>query len=72
MERKITTRSGDMWDDIAHRCYTGHTRGELLMHLLLEANPEYRRTVVFSSGVVLTIPEEPEDMSDTLPPWKEP
>ena len=59
-----------MWDAIAHRVYTGHSRREFLMHLLLEANPEYRKTVVFSSGVVLNIPEEPEDVSDTLPPWK--
>lgn len=70
MQRKYATRSGDMWDDIAHRVYTNHSRGELLKHLLLEANPEYRRTVVFSSGVVLTIPDEPEDVSNTLPPWK--
>ena len=71
MQRKYTTQSGDMWDAIAYKVYADHKRSEFLMHLLLEANPEYRKTVVFPSGVVLTVPEEPEDVSDMLPPWKD-
>ena len=70
MQRKYTTRSGDMWDAIAYKVYASRRRREFLMHLLLEANPEYRKTAIFPSGVVLTIPDEPEDVPDTLPPWK--
>lgn len=68
--RSYTTQSGDMWDGIAHRVYRDRKRGEMLMHLLLEANPAHRKTVIFSSGVVLTVPEPPVSMPETLPPWK--
>ena len=59
-----------MWDGIAYRVYGNWKRGEMLMHLLLEANPAHRRTVIFPSGVVLTIPEAPVYVPETLPPWK--
>jgi hypothetical protein len=59
-----------MWDGIAHKVYGDRRRGEMLMHLLLEANPNYRETVVFASGVRLIVPEPPTNIPETLPPWK--
>lgn len=69
-QRSYTTQSGDMWDGIAHRVYGNRRRGEMLMHLLLEANPAYRKTVIFPAGVNLTIPEPPVNVPESLPPWK--
>ena len=64
------TQSGDMWDGIAHKVYSDRQRGEMLMHLLLEANPEHRETVVFISGVLLIVPLPPTNIPESLPPWK--
>ena len=58
-----------MWDGIAHKVYSSRERGEMLMHLLLGANPEHRETIVFKSGVVLSVPEAPQNIPETLPPW---
>lgn len=69
-QRSYTTQSGDMWDGIAHRVYGNRKRGEMLMHLLLEANLAHRKTVIFPSGVSLTIPEPPVNVPESLPPWK--
>lgn len=67
---KYTTMLGDEWDGIAHKVYDDRQRGEMLVHLLLEANPQHRETVVFSSGIELIIPEAPVGTISTLPPWK--
>jgi phage tail protein X len=61
-----TTIQGDMWDSIAYSqmgstAYTGR---------LMERNPAYREYYIFPAGCVLTLPEEEESYSDTLPPWK--
>jgi Phage Tail Protein X. len=64
---KYTTSLGDEWDAIAYRMYG--TRGEMLMHLLLEANPDHRETVIFGSGVELTIPDAPNAPVALSAPW---
>lgn len=62
------TTSGDTWDFIAYKAYNG-LGGEKLMSLLIEANPQYRETVIFKAGVVLEVPEAYIPASRTLPPW---
>lgn len=65
----IKTISGDTWDIIAKRVYDN----EMLMNVLINANIEHRKTVVFRAGVVLNVPEVDttalENDSD-LPIWK--
>ena len=63
---KYTTIQGDMWDAIAKKKYGT----EKAMNVLLEANQAYKDTVVFSAGVVLTLPEYNAPTPDTLPPWR--
>jgi hypothetical protein len=60
-----TTVQGDTWDMIAFVEYGD----ELQMHWLIEANPQHRETVIFSAGIVLSIPELDETSSATSPPW---
>ena len=66
MATTYTTSQGNMWDSISYACYGT----EKHMHLLLDANQEHRDTVVFSAGVVLSVPDAPEAASEVLPPWK--
>ena len=66
---KYTTSLGDEWDGIARRVYKDLRHSDLLVHMLLEANPEHRETVIFGAGVVLTIPPQPVQFAADLPPW---
>lgn len=61
------TKAGDMWDKIAYDQYGD----EYKMQDLIDANPTYGTTVIFSAGVELTIPDEDDTTSTNLPPWKE-
>ena len=70
MPKTYTTQLGDMWDGIAFKVYQDRRRAEMLLHLLIEANPEHRETSIFSGGIVLTVPDAPENMPVNLPPWK--
>lgn len=47
------TVSGDTWDKIALE----QLGSEYLFPLLLAANPKYRLTITFTSGIEITIPE---------------
>ena len=40
--------------------------------VILEANPDYRKTVIFPAGITLQTPEVAEDINTdaSLPPWK--
>ena len=68
--RTYTTSQGDMWDRIAPKMYP-LVGGEMQMHVLLAANPEYRDTVIFPANVQLTIPDvEKPPSAVNLPPWK--
>lgn len=65
--RRYITTQGDTWDIIALKQMGGESQMSALMH----ANPDYIDTVVFGSGVELSIPDpEPEAAAD-LPPWRE-
>ncbi len=62
-----TTKSGDEWDLIAYE-QLGDCR---YVNLLMEANPQYLGTGIFSAGVVLTLPEINEsNRAKALPPWR--
>ena len=61
-----STIQGDVWDMIAFKVY-GDTD---LTYLLLDANPAYVKTTIFDSGVLLTVPEAPEETTSDLPPWR--
>lgn len=66
MANTYTTKSGDQWDGIAYRelgsvDYTDQ---------LINANLQYREVYIFPSGIVLTLPEVVEHVSNSLPPWK--
>ena len=66
MPKTYTTQQGDTWDLIALR-QLGH---EAYMNTLIEANNRHNRTVIFSAGVTLTIPDTDIPAATTLPPWK--
>ncbi|MCP4747304.1 MAG: phage tail protein [Desulfobacteraceae bacterium] len=62
-----TTRQGDMWDTISKHVYGT----EKQLHTLIKANPGHRHTIVFSAGVILTVPEiDTNQNQELLPPWK--
>lgn len=61
-----TTQEGDTWDAIALDFYNSEYKSSLLMG----ANPDHIKKVIFSSGVKLIIPVIEEDPAETLPPWK--
>ena len=67
---KITTRQGDTWDILSKRIYGN----ELYIDVLLNANINHRKTLIFSAGVSLEAP--PIDTTTTitdnadLPIWK--
>lgn len=66
--KTYTTTQGDTWDYIALK----ELGSEMYTHLLLKANPDHGKTIVFSAGITLNIPEisEKAAASDSLPPWK--
>lgn len=66
MSSTYTTKQGDMWDLIAKRVYGD----EYLLHKLMDANPDDIETVIFSAGVVLTVPDVSSASNNNLPPWK--
>ena len=65
----IVTHAGDTWDILAKKIYGN----ELLMDELIKANIHFRKTVIFSAGVVLNVPEIDTTLAEyeaNLPPWK--
>ncbi|AYP68506.1 hypothetical protein EalM137_00056 [Exiguobacterium phage vB_EalM-137] len=61
-----TTVSGDTFDRIALQLLGS----EYLLPILLRANPKHRLTLIFSSGIVLNIPEPPrEEVFAGEPDW---
>ena len=67
MARSYTTVQSDTWDAIAYRLW-GEER-----HLdrLLNANREHADVLIFPAGVVLILPDTPENTlkPKELPPW---
>lgn len=66
MIKKYSTVQGDTWDIIALR----QMGSEKNMNLLIEANAQHNATVIFSAGVILTIPPVAKNSMQSLPPWK--
>lgn len=67
--KTYTTVSLDTWDVIAKKIYGT----EVLMDRLIRANLEHRKTVFFSAGVVLKVPDVDTgsaELAENLPPWK--
>lgn len=64
--RKYTTKSGDMWDQIAY----DEMGSSLYTDQLMKANMKHINTFIFPAGVVLTIPDIIEKEDENLPPWK--
>jgi len=64
-----TTIQGDTWDIISKQVYGN----ELFMDVLIKANINHRKTVIFSAGVVLEVPEIDTTSTEydvNLPVWK--
>lgn len=57
---------GDTWDDIASQAYGDGA----IMSVLLYANPEKVRILVFEGGEIVKIPVVDERASEALPPWR--
>lgn len=66
MSKTYRTIQGDMWDKIAYE----QMGSVLYMDQLIKANADYAATVIFSAGVVLTIPAAENPVDTQLPPWK--
>ena len=66
MPKTYVTKQGDTWDSIAYELY-GAEEG---MNALLDVNNDYRQTVIFPSGIVLTVPEYTKPSTSNLPPWR--
>lgn len=68
MAKTYTTKSGDTFDSIAHHIL-GHRR---YARELMDANHAHLATVIFSSGIVLNIPEITKvQETANLPPWRD-
>lgn len=65
--KTYTTIAGDKWDSVAYK-----TIGDCgKMDILIKENIKHRETYIFPAGIVLCIPELPEEENNVLPPWKE-
>lgn len=64
----IKTISGDTWDILSKR----HYGDEMFMDVLIKANIDHRKTVIFPAGVTLNAPElDTAAIEESkLPPWK--
>lgn len=63
------TEQGYTWDLIALKMYP-QIGGEKLMDILIENNPKYVHTVIFSANVILNIPDVDVPVITNLPAWK--
>lgn len=66
MEKSYVTRSGDMWDSIAKEVYGDEMKADILM----QANPELLRTIIFDAGAVIQCPEVTQETEISLPEWR--
>lgn len=60
------TLQGDTFDMIALDFYDN----ESYASLIIGANSEYRRVIIFDAGIMLKIPIIQKENVTTLPPWK--
>ena len=61
-----TTIQGDTWDIIARKLWNRETMCSELMNV----NPDYAQTIIFSAGIVLNVPEVSVPVSVTTAPWR--
>jgi nucleoid-associated protein YgaU len=64
-----TTQQGDTWDIISKRLYGD----EHYFDVLIKANIDYRKIVVFPYGIVLNVPDidtASTEYDANMPPWK--
>lgn len=67
MSKTCTTVAGDTFDALALEFFGD----EKLASSIIQANPDHCDTLIFSAGVVLTIPDEIAVVKPaTLPPWR--
>lgn len=66
MASTYTTVQGDSWDYISFKLYGD----EKYMKLLIEANWPHLEVLRFSAGVVLNVPDIPEEYDDDAPFWR--
>lgn len=64
--RIYITSLGDEWDFIAKK----QLGSEKYAARLMEANEQYRNTLVFPAGLELAIPDIGASIPSILPPWK--
>ena len=65
--KQYMTVSGDTWDNAA----AAAMGDEAHMGLLMAANPEHSKTVIFAANTALRVPETPKpEPSGNLPPWR--
>lgn len=67
MSTVYVTNSGDMWDLIAKRIYGDEMKADILM----QANPDLIRTIIFSAGVKIKCPEIKFGSDIPLPAWRQ-
>ncbi|MDR1158361.1 MAG: phage tail protein [Oscillospiraceae bacterium] len=67
MAGTYTTIQGDMWDGIAHT----QLGSAFYKDSLMTANRKYLRYYIFPAGITLTLPDEGEESSADLPPWRQ-
>lgn len=57
-----------MWDSISKKIYGS----EKYVRELMEANKNYLSTLIFSSGIILNVPElTVDEETNNLPPWRQ-
>lgn len=67
--KKYTTVQGDTFDSIAFKLLGN----EKYLKELMEVNTDYLTTIIFSSGIVLNVPEinvTTNTYNTDLPPWR--
>lgn len=61
------TKDGDQWDLISKKVYGS----EIYFNYLIDANIEYIEVFQFPAGVILAVPDLPDDTDEELlPAWK--
>ena len=71
MSKTYVTKLGDMWDEIAYN----ELGDESFIVELMAANLDHADTVIFDSGIELTIPDvettQQTGVDSSLPPWRQ-
>lgn len=67
-DKIYTTILGDTWDSIAYRLFEDSKAYDTL----LELNPKYNDTVIFSAGIKIKYQDNIaiKSYEETIPPWR--